>query len=164
MKIDGDILTEFIRESNAIEGIHRKPRQTEVDLHEEFLALSEINVADLVKFVWTIQPGANLRNRLGMNVHIGHFLSPSFVPLPDGPDIQDMLDTLLQRIAMRNISPWEAHATYETLHPFTDGNGRSGRALWLWHSLRDGTFRPGRSFLHHWYYDTLNRHRLPVRA
>src|SRR5215470_3568331 len=41
----------------------------------------------------------------------------------------------LWNLMRRGGAPVEsaAHVRYETLHPYTDGNGRSGRAVWLWH-------------------------------
>jgi Fic family protein len=35
-----------------------------------------------------------------------------------------------------------------------DGNGRSGRAIWLWQMLRQEGGAP-LGFLHHFYYQTL---------
>ena len=40
-------------------------------------------------------------------------------------------------------------------HPFTDGNGRSGRALWLWQMNNHAPF----GFLHTFYYQTLENSR-----
>ena len=51
---------------------------------------------------------------------------------PRAPALGYMLDELLRNINMREIEPWKAHAEYEFIHPFIDGNGRSGRAVWLW--------------------------------
>ena len=39
---------------------------------------------------------------------------------------------LLEQINAGMLDAWTAHCEYEALHPFTDGNGRSGRAIWLW--------------------------------
>ncbi|MCL1693300.1 MAG: Fic family protein [Actinomycetia bacterium] len=56
----------------------------------------------------------------------------TFVPPP--PDlIPELMDDLLRFINERTLSPIIqaaiAHAQFETIHPYTDGNGRIGRAL-----------------------------------
>lgn len=66
---------------------------------------------------------------------------------PSGPEIVSQLEKVL---LIKNV--WEQHVAYETLHPFTDGNGRSGRALWL---HRHGGVAPI-GFLHAFYYQTLS--------
>ena len=56
----------------------------------------------------------------------------SFVP-PHANRIPDFLDDLIAFSAREDISPVAKaaifHAQFETIHPFTDGNGRTGRAL-----------------------------------
>lgn len=34
--------------------------------------------------------------------------------------------------------PWTAHIEFESIHPFADGNGRTGRALLWWHFMKNG--------------------------
>lgn len=51
--------------------------------------------------------------------------------------------------------PWKMHVAFEKLHPFMDGNGRTGRALWAWHMKQLGLDPFALSFLHRFYYQTL---------
>ena len=143
-------LTDFVRESNRIEDIHRDPSPVEMIAHMAFLKLLRVHTIDLEQFVEKIQPGAQLRREVGMDVCVGNYNPP-----PGGLAIADRLEELL--VWGEDLSPsdtlliWHYHLEYEQLHPFTDGNGRSGRALWL--RQVGGTAPLG--FLHSFYYQTL---------
>jgi fido (protein-threonine AMPylation protein) len=139
---------EFVRESNRIEGILRPPRQEEIDTHNWFMSLPKLTVEDVEKFVRVYQPVAVLRDRAGLDVTVGIHVPPT-----GSPYIREQLTHLLSELPYR-WRPFEAHCQYENLHPFTDCNGRSGRAIWAWHMLRhQGGFPLG--FLHTFYYQSL---------
>ena len=56
----------------------------------------------------------------------------SFVPPPPG-EVVPLLDDLMAYVNRTDVPPLVqagiAHAQFETIHPFADGNGRTGRAL-----------------------------------
>jgi Fic family protein len=60
-----------------------------------------------------------------------------------------------------NVStdPWKCHVRFETLHPFLDGIGRTGRAIWVWQMQRIGRDPFALPFLHRAYYQSLENTR-----
>lgn len=145
----GDQTYAFVCESNRIEGIKRDPTAAELAEHDRFVSLPRVTVQDLQEFVNVYQPGAAMRLLTGMNVRVGNHTPP-----PGGPKILDDLQAILD--AMPRNGPYDTHLLYESLHPFTDGNGRSGRALWSWQmNRRDCVRGHPLGFLHHFYYQTL---------
>lgn len=163
---DGHVsaIVPFVEESNRIERITVTTHE-DVDAHLAFLK-SDASVRDLEEFVSAVQPNAILRRKPGLNVRVG-----SHFPPPGGPLIESKLLDILEDMH-RNpwqmhcaedmlMNPWQVHCAYENLHPFTDGNGRSGRVLWLYQmggldylesASRSGIF----GFLQAWYYQTLD--------
>jgi hypothetical protein len=137
---------DFVTESNRIEGILRDPTDAELHATVDLVALPVLSVGSLNAFVAVVQPGAALRNRFGMDVRVGNHYPPR-----GGPEIEEKLVVLLEDITRGRLTPFEAHVRYETLHPYMDGNGRSGRAVWYW-QMRHAPL----GFLHTFYYQTLS--------
>lgn len=145
-------LNDKVAESLRIEGIHRKPTQAELDEHTRFVDLPAVTIDDLERFVETYQKGNVLRDQPGRDVRIG-----SYYPPRGGPEIRPALQVLLDKINQHHVlrDPFMLHAEYEMLHPFTDGNGRSGRILWYWMMNQSNWRLDDLGFLHAWYYQTL---------
>lgn len=131
-------LQQYVHESNLIEGFDseeadealtkawtylKHQKHANRPLTNEMIKEVQKRVVshqDNVKDLW---PGA-YRDRGRVNVWVGgrEGLSPSL--------IQGAMDSWLEHWLENN--PIENHITFEHIHPFVDGNGRTGRLL-LWY-------------------------------
>lgn len=142
-----DKLIRFQTESNLIEGIDRPVTDAEIYALKAFMHVDKVTVSVLEAYVDIIQPGAKLRDQPGMNVRIGNHW-----PRSGGPGVRTHLEAILFDTG---LSAFERHQRYERLHPFMDGNGRSGRALWL-RDMGGSWLSSGMCFLHQFYYQSLS--------
>jgi len=141
----------FIKESNKIEGIDGDPTESQIAEHERFINVKVITIDEIIKFVNVYEPNAVIRDKSNLNVMVGNHKPPE-----GGQNIIYSLQNLLDQI--NDLSPFDFHAAYESLHPFTDCNGRSGRALWAWMMFKKEGVRPNQ-FLHPFYCQSLEYYR-----
>ena len=154
-----DWIKPFIEESNKIEGIFTEVTKKDIIAFTKFLDKEIITISSLEEFVSHFQPGAVLRDRRGQDVYIGDYTPPSggeFI-------IENLKEDILAKL--NKVDPYIIHCRYERLHPFTDGNGRSGRAIFAWQAFHHYSIEshPGcfksiekLGFLHTWYYESLS--------
>lgn len=145
----------FIKESNRIDGINRAPNNVEIRAHEDFMGLDSLGVADVCNFVKQVANAQLRDDPILPQIYIARHTPPKA-----GPEIKEELADILFEISNGLISPYQAHHLYESLHPFMDGNGRSGRVIWLWHMRRDLSADAMHiilacGFLHSFYYQCL---------
>lgn len=147
------MLRDFLIESWRIEGLPPEYVTPEIEgATRSFLDLPDITRADLENLA-KVYAGdlGRLRSATGMDVRVG-----SYIPPRGGPEIISRLDDFLGRLNRSTyFSPWHLHIEYESLHPFLDGNGRTGRTLWAWHMIQIGRSPYSLPFLHRFYYETL---------
>lgn len=134
----------FLRESLGIEGIYRDPTGAEVDATLDFLA-GDMSVASVIALQAVYAPGNPIRDKPGMNVQVGGHVAPR-----GNQYMREQLEHVLD-----NADPWSGHVAFELLHPFMDGNGRTGRAVWAWLMLRREQDPFALPFLQRFYYQTL---------
>lgn len=147
---DRSKLIRFIFESNRIEGIYRDPTLEEREQSQILLEKNDLILADVISIQAVYAPNKPLRDQIGMDVQVGNYIAPR-----GGPAVRDRLLTLLGHIHDLDYSPWKCHLSFERLHPFMDGNGRTGRILWAWQMIAQDQAPFVRSFLHTFYYQTL---------
>ena len=146
--VNDEFLVDFAIESNKIEGIF-ETSVNEVEALRLIVNLQTLTIGDINEYVYAVS-GASLRRNAGMDVRVGNHIPPA-----GGSHVVEELDRLVMAAETGSISAYDFHLVYENLHPYMDGNGRSGRALWLRYAKRERHPYVSLGFLHAFYYDTL---------
>lgn len=125
-----ELFARLAAESRAIEGLGSSAE--DATRLEDFVH-GELTMDTVKGFCWA-EAGAPLRIEPWQNVTIGERLCPT-----GGTAVAQALVGILEEVrAARGEPPkWETHAKFLWWHPFMDGNGRTGRAIWLWQASRN---------------------------
>lgn len=133
------VTKEFIRESNLIEGINSP--EADAQSWEAWLWLVDrehVGREDLLELHGLITRGQLAKSESGqfrrVPVSVGGHLPPA--PFIAQQQIYEWLMDLMQH--WQTLDPKEMHIRFEKIHPFVDGNGRTGRMLMWWHELKQG--------------------------
>lgn len=126
---------EYIKESNAIEDIFD---ETEVEqslkawnyLDSLGPVISHKDICEVQKIIVANQP--LLDNEKGFyRSHNGVWVSVGGVQAPAPSRVDNLIQKWL--LDLPKMSTLVAHIRFEYVHPFVDGNGRTGRMLYWWH-------------------------------
>ena len=129
---------EFIRESNAIEGVYDDVSFTQaVRAWEYLMTKKEMTSGVVLKTHKILMLHSNLypnekgyfRNTM-VYVGGGPCLSPERIP--------EAIGNWCYKTMHSRQSAKKLHVEYEKIHPFVDGNGRTGRMFMNWTRIKKG--------------------------
>lgn len=131
-------MKEHIRHSNLIEDID-DPAEDARSLEawewlQEQKMLSQLVILELHKRITISQLGDDAGRFRSVSVTVGGHYPPDGMVMKGqiyGWGI-DMIEH------WKTLDPKEMHVRFEKIHPFIDGNGRTGRMLMWWHENRLG--------------------------
>lgn len=130
-RTDQALLTRFMIESNAIEG--------KTGLNPNDLSAAVRFLARRMMETSLLECHASLAKHLDVdwagkwrtsNVRVGEYFAPDHAAVPE------LMRGYFRRL--KEMDAYEAHCTFEKIHPFRDLNGRTGRLIWLHKAIDEG--------------------------
>ncbi len=133
-------MLDLIRESNLIEGIDDHDEDMQSLVAWGYLSMQQsLNhsvIRKTQKLITLHQKGllphqkGYYRDLSKAEVRVGKHIAPA------SGLVKGLMDNWL--LDYKSLTPQEAHIRFEKIHPFVDGNGRTGRMLMWWHELKLG--------------------------
>ncbi len=157
------VTKEFIRESNLVEGIDNAAEDEQSWQAWQWLknqeVLSQTVMLELHRRIMINQLGNIAGHFRNVQVYVGNHVRPSGEVMRGelygwGIDMLERFDQFTAR---------EMHVRFEKIHPFIDGNGRTGRMFMWWHELKRGedpTMIRSNEADRHYYYQWFRENEL----
>lgn len=131
-------IEEFLSESNAIEGVHDKHSFQDAENAWRYIIGERAITPSVIKHTHKILMERQKLDRK----YVGQFRDCTVYvgdrecsPLL----LEKRIATWCKDISKAPADSWKAlHVAYERIHPFIDGNGRTGRMFMNWHRLKFG--------------------------
>lgn len=137
---DDQVVREFLRESNAIEGVYDARSLEDATMAWDYLA----DQAELTPAVVLTTHAILMKHQQLEKIERGHYRKCKvWVGRREGMDWRGIPFEMQTWCTLMNAKYsdklWkEMHVKYEKIHPFVDGNGRTGRMFMNWHRIRNG--------------------------
>lgn len=134
--MNNDILI-FLRESNAIEGVYDEASVKEAKKAWDYIIRQDVlSIPGILKMHEILMKGKLPPPYLGAFRKCGVTIAGR--PGANWELVPDLMNNWVLDATAPDADPMKMHITYEKIHPFVDGNGRTGRILFNWMRLKQG--------------------------
>lgn len=134
-----DEIEQFLRESNAIEGVFEESAYKQARIAWDWLIKQDVMTTSVIlkthKILMMNQP---LRpDEKGYFRKVDVFVGTKKMSAPSLIQARITMEFCFETMRVNPVPDWKKlHILYEDIHPFVDGNGRTGRMFMNWTRLK----------------------------